>query len=177
MASPQLLPTTPINVPKLTAADVHLRYHADHVEGRSVPFDTFAAKLDIVDGRIAVHPLTLGVGEGHIVGDIDLAPARRQGEFHTRSDVKFERVDVGRMLAATHLVHGAGLLGGEATWTAPVTRWRAWSGTAMAARSCCCPAATCRRCWSICRAWNSATPSCPHSGCRPARRCNASPWT
>ena len=113
-ASPQLLPTTPINVPKLTAADVHLTYRADHVEGRSVPFDNVATKLDIVDGRIAVHPLRLGVGQGGIVATIDLAPAQH-GDFSTKSDVKFERVDIGRMLAATHLVHGAGLLGGEAT--------------------------------------------------------------
>jgi uncharacterized protein involved in outer membrane biogenesis len=114
VASPQLLPTTPIDVPKLTAADVHLRYHADHVEGRSVPFDTFASTLDIVDGKIAVHPVTLGVAEGRIVGNIDLAPAQH-AEFTTKSTVTFERVDIGRMLAATHLVHGAGLLGGEVT--------------------------------------------------------------
>ncbi len=116
-ASPRLLPTTPINLPKVNAADVHLTYKAAHIEGRSIPFDTLSTRLDIVKGAIAVHPLSLGVGEGSITSDIDLTPATK-GDFHTKATVKFERVDIGRMLQATHLVHGAGLLGGEANLVA-----------------------------------------------------------
>lgn len=112
-ASPQLLPTVPLNLPKLTSVDVHLRYRGAHIEGRSVPFDTIATTLDITGGRITVHPLTLGIGRGDMVGNIDLQPVEH-GEFRTKAHVTFERLDVARMLAATHLVHGAGLLGGEA---------------------------------------------------------------
>lgn len=111
-ASSRLLPTTPINVPKLNAMDVHLRYRSDSVLGRGVPFDSFAAVLDIVDGAVDVHPITLGVGRGTINGDISLAPAGGH-DFHTKADVRFDHVDIGRMLAATGLVHGAGLMGGR----------------------------------------------------------------
>ena len=114
VASPQLLPTTTISLPKLTAADVHLNYRGQKIEGRSIPFDSIATKLDIVDGRIAVHPVQLGVGEGAISGDIDLTPVSGT-EFRTKAAVQFQRVDIGRMLQATHLVRGAGLLGGEVT--------------------------------------------------------------
>ncbi len=112
-ASPQLLPTVPLSLPKLKSVDVHLRYRGDHIEGRSVPFDTIATTLDIVDGQITVHPLTVGIGHGDMVGNIDLQPVEHD-EFRTRAHVTFERLDVARMLAATHLVQGSGLLGGEA---------------------------------------------------------------
>lgn len=113
-ANPRLFPTVPLDIPKLTSVDVHLRYRGDHVEGRSVPFDSAAARLDIVDGRITLHPVTLGVGRGDIVGEIAMQPVDR-GQFRTKAHVTFERLDVARMLAATHMIRGAGLLGGDAT--------------------------------------------------------------
>ncbi len=112
-ASSQLIPNTPINIPRLTAADVHLAYKGDKIEGRSVPFDSIAAKLDIVDGRITVHPLTLQVGQGRIAANADLNPVKGN-DFAAKADIQFDRVDLGRMLEATHLVRGAGLLGGRA---------------------------------------------------------------
>ncbi len=111
-ASPHFLPTVPINVPKLNAADVHLKYKGDHVLGRGVPFDSVAATLDIVDGAVRVHPMTLGVGKGEIASTIDLTPVAPP-DFHTKADVQFDRVDIGRMLETTGLVKGAGLMGGR----------------------------------------------------------------
>jgi uncharacterized protein involved in outer membrane biogenesis len=111
--SVRLLPTQRLNVPKLTAADIHLDYRGAHVEGRSVPFDTFAVKLDITDGRVTLHPIQLGVGTGRIAGTFDLRP-RPDHQFATDANIAFDRVDLGRLLAATHLVHGGGLIGGHA---------------------------------------------------------------
>lgn len=112
-ASPQLIPNTPINLDKLRAADVHVKYHAAKVLGRSVPFDTFDVAADIVDGRITLHPLQLGVGTGHIVATIDLAP-QRGDQIHAKADVKAQRLDVSRLMASTHAFEGAGRLGGQA---------------------------------------------------------------
>jgi len=112
-ASSQLLPNVPINLPRFTAADVHLDYTGEHIEGRSVPFDAIAVKLDIVEGNFDIHPATLRVGRGSIAINSTLAPAGR-GELKTKTDIAFDHVDVGRMLAATHAVDGAGLLGGRA---------------------------------------------------------------
>ncbi len=112
-ASTQLLPTKQISLPTLKAADIHLRYHADSIAGRSIPLDNLTAKLDIVDGRITVSPLNFGIGHGQIASDIDLTPTSAT-EFHTKADIKVQRVDLGRVLAATHLVRGGGLIGGQA---------------------------------------------------------------
>lgn len=111
-ASPKLLPDTPINLPKVNMADVHLKYRGAHIEGRSQPLDDIVVGLDIVDGQIGVHPLDFGVGHGRIVGNIDLA--QKDGAIHTRAKIDFQRVDIGRLMAATNIVKGAGSIGGQA---------------------------------------------------------------
>jgi uncharacterized protein involved in outer membrane biogenesis len=115
-ASPRLLPTARISLPRVKAADFHVRYKGDHIVGRGVPFDSLSATLDIVDGTITLHPVSLGVGTGTIGGDITLTPASAD-TFHLKSDIALDRVDVGRMLAATGAVKGAGRLGGRIEMT------------------------------------------------------------
>jgi AsmA family protein len=111
-ANPKLLPTQKINLPKLRAADVHLKYRGAKILGRNMPFDSFAAVLDIVDGRIRLTPVTLGVGRGQIEGNLDLVPSGDDIRLH--GDIGFERLDLGRMLEATGVVHGSGTVGGHA---------------------------------------------------------------
>ncbi len=113
-ASTQLLPNTPLNLPKLRTADIHLKYRGDHIVGRNVPFDTIEVAGDVVNGHITLHPLSLGVGTGRILATVDLAP--QAGDLiHAKADVQMQRLDVSRMLAATHAVAGAGRLGGQAS--------------------------------------------------------------
>ncbi len=112
-ASKQFLPTKRISLPRLQFADIHMKYHADSIAGRSVPLDDLTAKLDIVDGRIMLSPLSFGVGRGQIAADVDLAPTSAT-EFRTKADVRVQKVDLGRLLAATHLVQGSGVVGGQA---------------------------------------------------------------
>jgi uncharacterized protein involved in outer membrane biogenesis len=111
-ANPHLLPTTPINLPKLRSADIALRYDGEHIEGRSIPFDSLKVVLDIVDGHINVHPATLGIGTGSIVADVDLAT--EDNLIHTKADIDVRRVDLTRLMAATHLFQGQGTIGGSA---------------------------------------------------------------
>jgi uncharacterized protein involved in outer membrane biogenesis len=112
-ASAGILPTQKINIPKLNAADIHLKYRGEHIEGRSIPFDRIDVALDVVDGRVTLHPLSLGVGTGQIAGDIDLAPVGTDEE-HAKADINFERVDLSRIMAATHVFQGGGSIGGRA---------------------------------------------------------------
>lgn len=112
IASPKLLPTVKMDIPKLQSVDFHLTYHADKIIGKSVPFDTLATGLDIEDGRIKVTDLRIGVGSGQILAQIEITPVKDSS--HTVADIKLQRLDIQRMLAATHLVQGAGVLGGEA---------------------------------------------------------------
>ena len=111
-ASPKLLPDTPINLPKVNMADVHLKYRGARIQGRSQPLDNIVANLDITDGQIALHPIEFGVGQGRIVGNIDLAQSN--GALRAKAKIDFNRVDIARLLAATNLVKGAGSIGGQA---------------------------------------------------------------
>jgi AsmA family protein len=112
-ASPRLLPTTRISLPKLLAADVHLKYRGAKIQGRNMPFDSFAADMDIIDGRIHLHPVSIGVGQGRIAGTVEIEPLNDE-QFRTKADIAVQRVDLGRMLKATNLVGGSGVIGGRA---------------------------------------------------------------
>ena len=112
-AKETLLPNTPINLPKLRAANVHLKCRGDHIENRATPFDNITAAVDVVDGDIQVHPLSLAVGNGHVVGNIDLAPGPRD-IVKARADVRFQHIALSRIMQATHTFRGEGVIGGEA---------------------------------------------------------------
>ena len=111
-ASPRLLPTTPISIPKVRAADVHITYRGDRILGKKVPFDSINAKLDIDDGHIRLSPLRLGMGGGAVSGTIDLTPA---GEEVTADvDVTLDKVNIANLLASAGLGGGVGALDGTA---------------------------------------------------------------
>jgi uncharacterized protein involved in outer membrane biogenesis len=111
-ASQRLLPTVKISLPKVLAADVHLKYRGARIKGRNMPFDTLATDMDIVDGRISLHPISVGVGQGHITGTLELTPLNG-GLFRTKADVAVQRVELGHMLKAANLT-GSGVFGGRA---------------------------------------------------------------
>lgn len=110
-ASPKLLPDTPISVPRLDWADIHLRYRGAHIEGRNIPLDYLAVTLDVVGGRITVHPISFGVGKGKLIGNIDLTPTTGK-DVHARIDLRMQNLDVSRLMAATHTFQGAGSISG-----------------------------------------------------------------
>ena len=70
----KLLPNSPISVPRLDWADVHLRYHGAHIVGRNVPLDDLTIVMEVVAGRMTVHPINFGVGKGHLFANVDLTP-------------------------------------------------------------------------------------------------------
>ena len=111
-ASGRVLPDTPVNLPKLNAANVRLRYKGAQILGRSVPLDNIVADIDITDGRVEVHPLAFAVGTGEISLTADLKPEGK--EVAADIGVQFRRVDLARLLSATHLVQGAGSMSGSA---------------------------------------------------------------
>lgn len=110
--SARFLPDTPINMPKVEAANVHLRYKGERIEGRYVPLDNIVVALDIDDGRVQLHPLSFAVGKGEIKGTIDLKPQPR-GQMQAVADVDFRKLDLSRLMAATHAFHGQGIVGGR----------------------------------------------------------------
>ena len=112
-ASPRLLPDRPLNLPKLKGADAHLDYRAERIQGPAMPLDDLALRMDVVDGAVALRPLTFGVGRGRISVEASLAPGA-EGAVRARAEVRFERLDVARLMQATGGHHGAGALNGTA---------------------------------------------------------------
>jgi AsmA family protein len=111
--SNSLLPTTPINMPKLNAANIHLHYDGHHIEGRSVPLDSLIVTMDVVDGAVDLHPIIFTIGTGRVQGDIALTPETDKN-IKLKADIHFDQVDVTRLMAATHAFNGAGAIGGRA---------------------------------------------------------------
>ncbi|HYZ23017.1 MAG TPA: AsmA family protein [Rhodopila sp.] len=109
--SPSLLPDKPIHVPQLHWADIYLRYRAAHIAGRGMPLDNLAAELDMVGGRIKLHPISFGVGKGRLIGNMDLTP-EAEDRVHAKMDLRMQNLDVSRMMAATHTFEGAGAVSG-----------------------------------------------------------------
>ena len=108
----RVLPNDPVNLPKLNVADVHLKYRAGRIQGRSQPLDNMRADLDIENGAVSLAPLSFGIGRGQIVSDIKLA---QSGEgVHAKTTIDFQRVDVDKLLASTGAARGAGAIGGRA---------------------------------------------------------------
>ena len=112
-AKKTLLPDTPINLPKVRAADIHLKYRGEHIENTYTPFDKLVVALDVVDGKITLHPLDFVVGNGNITSNISLAPGA-SGLIHTDTDIKFQHIELARVMQATHTFKGNGIVGGEA---------------------------------------------------------------
>ncbi len=108
----RVLPNEPVSLPRLNAADVHLKYKAARIEGRAQPLDNMRADLDVVNGAVKLHPLAFGIGGGQITSAIDLAEKGK--EVHAQATIDFQRVSVDKLLAATGAARGAGSIGGRA---------------------------------------------------------------
>ncbi|MCB4824352.1 AsmA family protein [Roseicella aerolata] len=109
-ASPRLLPTSPISIPRLQKADIHARYHADQIRGEGMPFDGLEAIVDIEDGVIRLHPGKFRVGRGEITADATLTP-QENGMLRAKADIELRRVDISRLMQAAG-AGGAGTIGG-----------------------------------------------------------------
>ncbi len=112
-AKKTLLPDTPINLPRINAANIHLKYRGEHIENKYTPFDKLIMVLDIVDGRITLHPVEVTIAQGGIISNIDLQPIDSRN-VHAVANIDFHRLDLTRMMAATHAFEGKGIIGGEA---------------------------------------------------------------
>jgi AsmA family protein len=112
VASPKLLPSTPINLPKINMANFEVHYTGKHIINKNVPLDNVVVNLSIENGRISLHPLDFAVGTGTIASDIDLNPMHNV--LHTRADIDFRKLQLARLMVSTHTFAGDGTVGGSA---------------------------------------------------------------
>ncbi|MCQ8278682.1 AsmA family protein [Acetobacteraceae bacterium KSS8] len=109
--SGSVLPDTPINVPKVKAANIHLTYRGSHIENPDVPLDDITARLDIDNGVIDLKQLDFKVGTGRIASSVFIDP---DNGMRTKAHADFDHLDLSRIMQATHAFHGQGVLGGKA---------------------------------------------------------------
>ncbi len=115
-ASPLLLPSKVLDLPRLRAADVAFHYRGDQIKGSAMPFDTIDVVGTLEDGHITLHPLTFGVGAGAIVATVDLLP-QPDDLVRARAEIEIRQLDLARLLAATRLASGTGRINGRALIT------------------------------------------------------------
>lgn len=111
-ASPRVLPTTPLNLPKMRAADFDIRYAAQRIESQDTPFDDLSAHLRIDDGVVSLRPISFGVGGGGIAANLRLDAT--QDLAHVQGDADFRNVDFGALLDAIKY-RGSGRVDGRAS--------------------------------------------------------------
>jgi AsmA family protein len=111
LADPKVLPQTSLHPAKLDSVNLHLSFRGQRIQGASMPLDNLAFSMDVVDGRVTIHQLRFGVGQGRIAGDIRLIPQANDAP-QARAEISFERVDVGQLLWAAGGYQGGGALNG-----------------------------------------------------------------
>jgi AsmA family protein len=107
-----LLPTTKFNLPAINGTNVDLRYRGEHIINRDVPLDNLVAHVTIINGRVTADPLNFAVGTGAIISNFDLNPVN--GVLHVKGNIDFRRLQLSRLMAATHTFAGDGTVGGSA---------------------------------------------------------------
>jgi uncharacterized protein involved in outer membrane biogenesis len=112
-SSSRVLPRQPIDMQRLRRADTELVYRAESIKGRSTPFDDLTMRLEIVDGAVALRPLSFKVGQGRISGDIQLSPEAEE-VVRGRAAIRFDRLDLARLMLTTSRYEGRGALSGAA---------------------------------------------------------------
>jgi uncharacterized protein involved in outer membrane biogenesis len=110
-AGDRLLPDTPFSVHRLNWADIHLRYQGAHIQGHNVPLDNLTVMMDVVGGRITVHPMSFGVGKGRLSATADVTPQSAEN-IRARIDVRLEKLDVSRLMATPNGSRGTGSISG-----------------------------------------------------------------
>jgi uncharacterized protein involved in outer membrane biogenesis len=111
-ASPKLLPTRTISIPKLLAMDVHLKYHGAKIVAKNSPLESISATMNIDAGHIRLEPLQFGISGGTMTGYLDLEPVGE--ELALDVSVAMAHVNLGGILGTVGMGSGTGPIDGVA---------------------------------------------------------------
>jgi uncharacterized protein involved in outer membrane biogenesis len=111
-ASAPLLPTTPIDLPKLRAADLSVHYVGKRIDSRTTPLDDLDMRLAVQDGTIRLEPLKFGMGQGSIL--INIALNGQQDQVHAKGSLELQHVDLKRIMQDLKPFKGTGIISGRA---------------------------------------------------------------
>ncbi|NHN88545.1 AsmA family protein [Acetobacter conturbans] len=110
---PNILPDTPINVPKLRAINAHVTYKGDHIENKELPLDDIDAEFAVQDGAIDLKKLNFGIGKGTLASTATLTPVNDKN-FAVKAKVDFSRIDLAHIMRTTTGTQAqGGIIGGR----------------------------------------------------------------
>lgn len=95
----RVLPNKPVNLEKLRAMDVDLRFTGDEVEAPGLPIDRLDARLVVENGRARLEPLAFTIAQGTFAGLVELDG--RQPVPRARLSMDIRRMDLHRFFAGT----------------------------------------------------------------------------
>lgn len=107
----RLLPSTPINVPRLQNADVKFDFVGARLVGERLPFDRLSFALTLDDGVLRATPVDFGIGAGTLRLYATLDP--RGETLGLEASAELRRVDISRLMEKTGY-RGEGRIGGVA---------------------------------------------------------------
>ncbi|MFY7961680.1 MAG: AsmA family protein, partial [Elsteraceae bacterium] len=110
-----IIPDRQISLPRLRAADFQVTYAAKRIESET-PLDNLRANLTLEAGRLALRPLSFGAGTGSIHSTITMDGQGDQ--VRLVADIRFENIDLSRILTDLTDFRGQGRVGGHAALTA-----------------------------------------------------------
>ncbi|MCR6631153.1 MAG: AsmA family protein [Magnetospirillum sp.] len=111
-AAGRVLPDQPVNLGKLRAMDVDVRFTGRRVEAPGLPMDGLTAALVIENGRAVLQPLDFTIAQGSFAGNVELDG--RQPVPRAKLDMEIRRMDLHRFFAGTRFApQTAGTLAGR----------------------------------------------------------------
>lgn len=111
-SSKRVLPDAPINLPRLNAADLDVRYQAKRIDSEQLPVDDLDAHLILEEGIVQLDPLNFGVSGGSVISTVALDG--RRSPVRATASIDIRQLDLKRILEMATPVSGAGKIGGSA---------------------------------------------------------------
>lgn len=108
----RVLPDQPVNLDKLRAMDVDVRFTGEKVEAPGLPIDRLSARLSIDNGLARLDPLAFTIAQGTFAGTVELDGRRQMPQARLNMDIR--RMDLHRFFAGTRFApQTSGVLAGR----------------------------------------------------------------
>jgi uncharacterized protein involved in outer membrane biogenesis len=111
-ASDRVLPDVPLDLERLRAVDMDVRYKIDNLIAPNIPFNSLDVTLALDDGILTLQPMRLTMANGVITGRLTLNGQENVPAVDT--DIDINKLSLGRMLESTRFAaYTEGTFGGN----------------------------------------------------------------
>jgi uncharacterized protein involved in outer membrane biogenesis len=97
--SDRVLPDHPLDLERLHAMDMEVRFTGHHIEGKDMPLKRLDAALGLDGGLLTLDPLSFALKQGEFTGRVELDGRRKLPA--ARIDLRLSKVDFGQLFAGT----------------------------------------------------------------------------